>query len=234
MTKKELISSMAIGVLAANFVAFPVFAEGPVDIRIVEMGDDGAGNLISEWQDITGAMPGMTYNAVPRIQNDGTETAAVRMCLTESGMDVRGNVIELDDGTFAIDINDAYWTKDTGNDEGGAVSSPINVCYKYNTKLMTGEVTEPLFSEVSLSSELGNEHKNATFSLHLYAEAVSDESDNPDSLVNPDNSVSPNNPDTGAATNTEFDAALAIPYILGIVAVSVLVIHLLRSLIKRK
>ena len=228
MTKKELISSVAISVLAGGFVAFPVFAESPVNISIVEMGDDGAGNLISEWQDITGAMPGMTYNAVPRIQNDGTETVAVRMCLTESGMDVRGNVIELDDGTFAIDINDAYWTKDTGNDDGGAVSSPINVCYKYNTELMAGEVTEPLFSEVSLSSELGNEHKNATFNLHLYAEAIG-------GTPEPTPTPTPENPDTGTMTNSEpLTKPAAILLTLGAVTLIGMTIYWLRSSLRRK
>ena len=223
MTKKELISSVAISVLAGGFVAFPVFAESPVNISIVEMGDDGAGNLISEWQDITGAMPVMTYNAVPRIKNDGTETVTVRMCLSESGVDAEGNVITLENGTFAIDINDAYWTKDVGSDEGGTVSSPIDVCYKYNAELMTGEATEPLFSKVSLSSELGNEYKNATFNLHLYAEAIGD-------IPEP----APTNPDTGGGTVGLRSAADVIPYALGGAALVVLAIHLLRNSSKKR
>ena len=231
MTKKELISLTAIGVLAANFVAFPVFAEGPVNISIVEKVDNGDGTY-KDWEDITGAMPGMTYSAIPQVKNNGMVPVSVRMCLSESATNASGELISLPANTFGITI-DGNWILDNEGVANAADPASGN-CYKYNSMVEVGAMTEPIFSEVTLSAELGNEYENSTFNLHLEAEAAGDESDNPDSPVNPDNSVSPNNPDTGAATNTGFDAALAIPYILGIAAVSVLVIHLLRSLIKRK
>ncbi|MBQ2695354.1 hypothetical protein IJG04_01820 [Candidatus Saccharibacteria bacterium] len=221
MTKRNVFSVVICGValVVSGLVSVPVFAEGPVDIRIVEMGDDGAGNLISEWQDITGAMPGMTYNAVPRIQNNGAVATSVKMCLAESGMDALGNVIELDNGTFAIEINDEYWTLDTGEDNSGVVSSPIDVCYKYNTELTAGGVTEPLFYEVSLSSELGNEHKNATFNLHLYAEAVGG---------------LPENPDTGVNNVSYFDIVSPVLFATGGIILFAVVAYMLHSVRRRK
>jgi|GEM_PF-6439750 len=184
--------------LAGQFVYSPVFANGPVNISIVEMADDGSGNL-NLWEDITGAMPGMNYSAIPRVLNNGDVAVPVTMCLTESGIDVEGNMIELDAGTFQIDINDTYWTRVSGEDNDGIVASPIMVCYKYSSDLAVGDMTEPLFHEIYLSEQLGNEHRNATFNLHLEAYAESGD-------IAPDESSSvavPGEPDTGVFTESE-------------------------------
>lgn len=224
MTKKSLLSAAMVGAL--SFVGCPVFAEGPVDITIVEKGDDGSGGIISEWQDITGAMPGMTYNAVPQVRNDGAITVPVTMCLTESGKDGEGKDIVLDPKTFQIDINDDDWTKISGEDSGGAVASPILVCYKHNTELAPGELTEPLFREVYLSEELGNEHQNATFTLHLDAYAGEDYPDDP---------VTPEEPDTGASTNSEpLTTGGYVVLSLGMVTLLTMIVYLLQKRLHRK
>lgn len=187
------VASVLVAGVFSGFVGFPVFADGPVDISIVEKVDDGTGNY-KDWEDITGAMPGAVYSAIPRVKNNGTIAVPVNMCLSESGMDAAGNGIGLEAGTFAIEINDGYWTRIDGEDGGGALRSPIEVCYRYNSELAVGGVSEPLFYEVSLSSELGNEYQGATFTLHLEAYASGDL---------PDEVVSPGEPDTGAFTNSE-------------------------------
>lgn len=191
MTKEGKICFSVAGILfggmVGSFISFPVFADGPVDISIVETVDDGAGGY-KNWEDITGAMPGMTYGAIPRILNSGEVAVGVRMCLEESGVNATGDDILLPDGTFTIDINEDFWKKETGIDNNGTINSPISVCYKYNTDLAVGAMTEPLFYEVSLSSELGNEYRDSTFSLHLLADAAGD---------------LPANPDTGVSTNSE-------------------------------
>ena len=62
--KVMLAGSLSFG-LTSLFVTLPVSAVGPVDIEIVEVVDDGSGGF-SPWQDITSAMPGETYSAIPR------------------------------------------------------------------------------------------------------------------------------------------------------------------------
>ena len=65
MTKGEIFGISMISVLSlgvGGFIGFPVFAEGPVDISIVEKVDDGHGGY-KEWEDITGAMPGCMTRA---------------------------------------------------------------------------------------------------------------------------------------------------------------------------
>ena len=211
--------------LAGQFVYFPVFAEGPVDISIVEKVNDGTGNY-KDWEDITDAMPGMSYSAIPQVKNNGTISVPVTMCITESGVDEVGNVAELDEGTFRININDTYWTRVSGEDSGGTVTSPIVVCYKYNSELAVGEITEPLFYEVYLSERLGNEHQNATFNLHLEAyagEEVPVDSETEDEIL-------PNNPNTGEFTNSEPLTTTGYVFLsLGAVTLTGMVLYLLRK-----
>ena len=197
MTKERRFCLCAASVLLAGmvggFVPVPVFAEGPVDIEIVEKVDDGTGNY-KDWEDITGAMPGMTYSAIPRVKNTGEVPVEVRMCLSESATSAGGSIINLPANTFGIDINDA-WSLD--NEGVTNTSDPVSGnCYKYNSMLDVGAMTEPIFEEVALSPALGNEYQGATFNLHLEASAAGDEEP-----VTPEDN--PSNPDTGAYTNSE-------------------------------
>ena len=228
MTKRRGFEIPLVGVLSlalvGQFVYFPVFADSPVNISIVEMVDDG-GEGYRPWEDIVGAMPGEVYSAIPRVRNDGSLPASVKICLAESGIDAMGNEIELDDGTFAIDINDKFWMKESGEYAGGSVTSPIAVCYRYNSELAVNAVTEPLFYEVSLSGGLGNEHKNNTFSLHLSAEAVGGEASTPDEPT-------PAEPDTGFNTVSYFDIVSPVFFSTVAIATFAIVVCVIRYLHK--
>ena len=232
MTKRNILSAVVCGValVISGLVSVPVLAEGPVDISIVEKVNDGTGNY-KDWEDIIDAMPGMNYSAIPQVKNNGTIAVPVTMCIAESGMDEVGNVIELDAGTFQIDINDEHWVKISGEDSGGTVSSPITVCYKYNSELAVGEITEPLFYEVYLSERLGNEHQNATFNLHL--EAYAGEEAPVDSET--EDEILPNNPNTGEFTNSEPLTTTGYVFLsLGAVTLIGMVIYLLKKSLRRK
>lgn len=214
-------------ILAGQFIYFPVFAEGAVDISIVETVNDGAGGY-KDWEDIADAMPGVSYSAIPQVKNNGTIAVPVTMCITESGVDMVGNVIELDAGTFQIDINDAYWTRVSGEDSDGTVTSPIVVCYKYISDLAVGEITEPLFYEVYLSERLGNEHQNATFRLHL--DAYAGEEMPVDEETEGGEEVLPSNPNTGEFTNSEPLTTTGYVFLsLGAVTLTSMVLYLLRK-----
>lgn len=230
MTKGEMFGVSMISVLSlgmAGFVAFPVFAEGPVDISIVEKVDDGHGGY-KEWEDITGAMPGMTYSAMPQVKNDGSLGAYVEMCLSESATNAGGETIVLPANTFEISINE-HWSL-SNRWVTNAVDPAAGNCYEYDSMLEVGALTEPIFTEVTLSRMLGNEYQGATFNLHLEAIAVDEKPDDPVGPVNPD---VPGNPDTGTTNASGLDAALVIPYVLGIAAIVVLIIHLLRNALRK-
>lgn len=179
---------VAVGaaVLGGQFVGSPVFAEGPININILQVVDEETGE---EWQDIVGAMPGATYPSIPRVKNRGSVPVEVRMCLSESATNAGGETIAVPAKAFEININE-NWTLDNEG-ETNVLDPAAGNCYKHNVVIEPGAVTEPLFTEVALSAAFENEHKNATFSLHLEAEAIGDLPVEPDDL---------NSPDTGADT----------------------------------
>ena len=225
--------------LAGSFVCCPVFAEGEADISIVELMDDGSGEL-RPWEDIVNAMPGETYSAIPRVRNDGSEPLKIKMCLSESSISTTGEPIALPPNTFGITINQ-HWNAENDGDTSDPASGN---CYNYESKVNPGNITEPLFSEVSLSGELGNDFQGNTFSLHLdaYAETEDESEEEPSdgsdegSEGSATDSGSPSNPDTGAMTNNEKMSSVVslIPYFLGSAALIVLMIHLIRNFIKTK
>ncbi len=228
MIKKKLfgigIAGVLVAGLASSLVGFPVFADGPVNISIVEMVDDGAGGY-KNWEDITGAMPGMTYSAIPRIINDGSVAVPIWVCLSESVMNGAGETVILPSNTFGIIINPNWSLNET---VGNASDPASGNCYKYNKQIEPGEFTEPVFTEVTLNPNLGNEHQNATFSLHIDAYA-SDEEPMPE----PEPEGEPGSPDTGLMARSGVNASIIVPYMLGGAALVVLLIHLGRGLLKK-
>lgn len=183
-------------------------AESPVNIEIVELVDDGAGNY-TPWVDIVGAMPGETYSAIPRVLNAGSISANVELCVTESGVDAGGDAVDVPDKIFEIIYNLTDWAKrDDAN------------CYDYRTALAPGKMTEPLFTEVTISDELGNPCENATFILHLAAEGIGD---------------LPTEPDTGDNTKALTDRLLEIfPIFAGALVVAILATFFGATAIKRR
>ena len=229
MTRKMFGVSL-MGVLMGLFVCSPVFANGPVDISIVEKVDAGSEGY-KEWQDIVGAMPGETYSAIPRVKNDGSVPVAVRMCLSESATNAEGETINLPANTFGIVIGDG-WTLDSAS--GGNPGDPASGnCYNYNAELAVGETTEPLFTEVTLSSELGNAFENSTFNLHLEAEAVGGDAPAPvpDTPETPD---VPSSPDTGVNTFSYFANISPVLISVGAITLFAVVAYALRDLVRKK
>ena len=229
MIKKELLHTFMAGALslafAGQFVYSPVFADNPVNISIVEVVDDGAGGY-KPWEDIIGAMPGATYSAIPRVKNDGEIPVTIKMCLTQSATNGDGETIDLPANTFGIEIS-PNWTLDS------TVADPANPatgnCYNYNSEVAVGGVTEPLFTEVTLSSELGNEYENSTFNLHLVAEAIGGDTPSPTPTPTP----TPDNPDTGINTVSYFDNVKPIVFSAGIIALFAVVAFVLRKILRK-
>ena len=215
MARKSLTGVAVGGVLAmaGQFVCLPVFAESDVvDIEIIEVVDDGSGEYKS-WEDIVGAMPGETYSAIPRVKNNGTLPVLVRMCVMESAVDDSGKEVVLQDDAFKIDVGEG-WSLD-GNVVMNELGWTIGNCYKYHGMVEVGEMTEPLFTWVTLNEKLGNKYENNTFSLHLVAEASS-------------GGDSPAEPDTGFNTASYFDIVSPVLFSAGWIMMFAVIAYIIR------
>lgn len=223
MTRKELFGFGAAGVFVAGvagcFVGCPVFADNPVSISIVEVVDDGAGGY-KPWEDIVGAMPGATYSVIPRVKNNGEVAVSVKMCSTQSATNGDGETIDLPANTFGIEIGSGWTLESTVADPENPATGN---CYSYHSLLGVGAVTEPLFAEVTLSSELGNEYINSTFNLHLNAQATGEE-DTPTPTPTPDN------PDTGVNTIAYFENVKPVVLSAGFIVLFGVVAFVLRKI----
>ena len=159
---------------ASTLVCFPVYAEAGAKISIIEQVEDGSGGY-KPWKDITGAMPGESYSAIPQVKNNSSAAAEVAMCVSGSVKNAAGVVAELPAGAFEIDI-DEHWILD-GTIATDVVGLESADCYRYESAVKAGEMTEPIFTEVTLSKKLGNEYKNSVFSLYLQAFLIGEPSD---------------------------------------------------------
>jgi hypothetical protein len=228
MTKRKKLS-IAICVLVLALVSqlacSPTFAKTPVDIDIIELVDDGNGGYKS-WTDITGAMPGMTYSAIPRVKNNGTMPVSIKMCLLESVTSASGESMPLPARTFDIKIEDG-WSLDNESTDN-QTSSALRDCYRYNSTVEVGDMTKPLFTKITLNRGLGNEYQDSTFTLHLEAIAVNDEAVAPtDSDID---SEKPSSPDTGINTASYFEIVSPVAFSAGAIVLFATIAYLLRKI----
>ena len=234
MTKERrfclCVASVLLAGAVGGFISVPVFAESLVDISIVEEVDDGLGNYVP-WTDIVGAMPGESYSAIPRVKNNGEVGVSVKMCLSQSATDGAGNSIMLPNNTFGILINENWMLESSELD---VMNPATGNCYIYNSVIEAGGVTEPFFTEVSLSSELGNEYENSTFSLHLEAEARDGEGFTPEPTPAPSSEPTPESPETGVNSASYFEIVSPVFYTAGVIGVFALMAYSLRRIWRKK
>lgn len=176
--------------LTGLFCPSVLAADNPANIELIEVVDDGSGGY-KPWEDVTGAMPGMTYSAIPRVMNAGTVPTEVQICLSESVTGPSRELIAPSTDIFELNISESWTLSDK--------DTATRHCYYYDWIIEPSEVTEPLFTEITLSSALDNQYQGSTFSLHLEAISRGDNFPVPDS----GDSDSPNSPDTGAAVRSE-------------------------------
>lgn len=219
----------SLSIFSSQLIGFSVFANGPVDISIVELVDDGSGNL-TPWVDIDGVMPGLTYSAIPRVRNDGLVPVEARMCISESAISKAGDVIVLPPNAFEIDIN-KNWALDVGG-IGNASDPASGNCYKHYAIIEPGAISEPLFSEVKVGAAIENSHKGATFNLHLEAEAMWESPDR--ESFEPINSTTPASPDTEFNTVLYFDIVKPVFFAAGGVGFFATVAYLFRFFRRRQ
>lgn len=160
---------MAFGGTMAYFtaddVATNVITSGKIDIKLNEVTlkvDPETGESIP-FENVTGVMPNEQIDKIVSVENINlAEPAYIRVWvgpeikLSDENADKQGNV---DYGLIIIDFNDKDWTYKEGY-------------WYYNKVLNTSAETEPLFTKVEFSKDMGNMYQDAQVTVHVVAQAV--------------------------------------------------------------
>ena len=165
MKRKILILSVlaiCIATLAAGTIAFftaegkahNVITTGGVEIAVQEWADV---EKTKPFEDLTGVMPNTTVTKIAEIKNTGASDAWVRVKV-EKNIKLQGEGTP-DTGLVELTLNTTDWTEKDGY-------------YYYINALKPGEVTEPIFTKVTLDAAMGNKYQNATASVDVSAQAV--------------------------------------------------------------
>lgn len=167
MKKRMLTAALALcclAVLATGTLAYftaeetaqNVITMGSLKMELVELDEKD-----EPWEDVENIVPGMEVTKKAYVENNGSVDFYTRVKITKSFEPAQGvELPELNTKLVRLDINEKYW--EPGNDG----------FYYYKEPVKPDEETEPLFTTVTFSTEMGNEYQNVKVKIDLDAQAV--------------------------------------------------------------
>lgn len=141
-----------------------VITTGTIDISLQETTKDADGNQVAfPGEGISGVMPGVSVDKLVTVKNEGTSDAWIRVGVVNKITAADGKTdlpLTLAKGgdVLSFDIQ-SKWTESGGY-------------YYYNDPVGANESTEPLFTQVTFNTAMGNEYQGCTAYVDVVAEAV--------------------------------------------------------------
>lgn len=166
MKKRMLTAALALcclAVLATGTLAYftaeetaqNVITMGSLKMELVELNEED-----EPWEDVENIVPGMEVTKKAYVENNGSVDFYTRVKITTRYVNEQGKKLpELNTGLVELNLSE-----DWKPGEGGF--------YYYNKPVAPGEKTEPLFTTVTFSTEMGNEYQNVKVIIDLDAQAV--------------------------------------------------------------
>lgn len=155
------IAVAASGTLAyftASDTARNVITAGSVEIQLNEMSRLETGELVP-FENQRGVMPGQQISKIVTVENTGDNAAFVRLVLSTDIFLNKDHQEKADSTLINLDLNTTDWTQKDG-------------VFYYNNPLAPGEETEPLFTTVTFSKDMGNLYQNSTAMIEVVAQAA--------------------------------------------------------------
>lgn len=166
MKKRMLTAALALcclAVLATGTLAYftaeetaqNVITMGALKMDLVELNGEG-----EPWTDVEDIVPGMEVTKKAFVMNTGTVDFYTRVKITKRFVPGEDDELpELDTRLVGLDLGEDW---ELGKDG----------FYYYRKPVAPGEKTEPLFTTVTFSTEMGNEYQNVKVIIDLDAQAV--------------------------------------------------------------
>ena len=167
MKKRMLTAALALcclAVLATGTLAYftaeetaqNVITMGSLKMELVELNEEG-----KPWTNVENIVPGMEVTKKAYVENNGSVDFYTRVKITKSFLPAQGEELpQLDTDLVELDLNEKYWER---GEDG---------FYYYREPVAPDEETEPLFTKVTFSTDMGNEYQNVQVIIDLEAQAV--------------------------------------------------------------
>ena len=145
-----------------------VITTGGVSIELLELSDSGNG-IFDIFRNKTGVMPGTSVSKIVQVRNTGASDAYVRVkvdktiTLDEDRKEKGSGQPDTD--LIEMDYNLDDWELRESENGGDGY-------YYYGKALAPGETTEPLFTEASFDSSMGNMYQGCRADIDVQAQAV--------------------------------------------------------------
>lgn len=166
MKKRMLTAALALcclAVLATGTLAYftaeetaqNVITMGSLKMDLVELNEKG-----EPWTDVEDIVPGMEVTKKAYVENNGSVDFYTRVMITKRYVNEQGEELpDLDTDLVELNISEDWELRKDG-------------FYYYTESVKPGEETEPLFTTVTFSTEMGNEYQNVKVIIDLDAQAV--------------------------------------------------------------
>lgn len=149
----------SIAYFTAEDTAANVITAGNVRIALRESAVPEGGGDPVPFADVIGVMPGAEVSKVVEVENTGDKDAYVRIRLDKELTLMEDAAGETDLSLIGLNIDTENWTEKDG-------------WYYYGRVLKTGETTEPLFTSVAFSKDMGDVYQNGRVKIAVHASAV--------------------------------------------------------------
>ena len=136
-----------------------VITMGNIKIELEELAipDDGGDPV--PFADVIDVLPGTEVSKIVQVKNTGNNPAWIRISIDKAIELAEGINGEADVALVSLNVNTEKWTELEGY-------------YYYNTALNAGETTEPLFTEVSFASNMGNIYQQSKAIIKVFAQGT--------------------------------------------------------------
>ena len=136
-----------------------VITMGNIKIELEELAipDDGGDPV--PFGDVIDVLPGTDVSKIVQVKNTGANSAWIRISIDKAIELAEGISGEADVTLVSLNVNTEKWTELEGY-------------YYYNAALNAGETTEPLFTEVSFASNMGNIYQQSKAIIKVFAQAT--------------------------------------------------------------
>lgn len=136
-----------------------VITMGNVKIELQELSVPEGGETAVPFTDPIDVLPGTDVSKIVQVKNVGAEPAWIRISVGKSILLAQGVTGEADPTLVSYDVDPDAWIEKDGY-------------YYYKVALQPGETTQPLFTEVSFSPDMGDMYQQSKAIVHVLAQAT--------------------------------------------------------------